>query len=72
MFKAYVPAKISIQAMDALLNNNYIQDYTDDGTVYNRGSWMPVGDVLEYLILSEDVNEEKTEGQEDQVRSSTS
>jgi len=68
-----VTTRISVQAMDALLNNNHIQDYTDDGFVYvEEIGWLPVGDVLENLILSEEVNEEKTKGQEDQVRSTTS
>ena len=64
MFVEYVNVTISVQTLDKLLDNNLIQDYTDDGFVYtNKDGWIPAGDVLASLINSEVNNEEKTKGQ---------
>ena len=51
---------ISKQALDELLKLNHIQDYTDDGFVFKQeAGWIPAGDVLENLIYSEVMYEEK-------------
>ena len=51
---------ISRQALDELLKLNHIQDYTDDGFVFKQeAGWIPAGDVLENLIYSEVMYEEK-------------
>ena len=54
---------ISKQALDELLKLNHIQDYTDDGFVFKQeAGWIPAGDVLENLIYSEVMYEEKEAG----------
>ena len=51
---------ISKQALDELLKLNHIQAYTDDGFVFKQeAGWIPAGDVLENLIYSEVMYEEK-------------
>lgn len=51
---------ISKKALDELLKLNHIQDYTDDGFVFKQeAGWIPAGDVLENLIYSEVMYEEK-------------
>ena len=51
---------ISKNALDELLNLTHIQDYTDDGFVFKQeAGWIPAGDVLENLIYSEVMYEEK-------------
>jgi len=54
---------ISKRALDELLKQNQIQDYTDDGFVFkNQAGWIPAGDVLEDLIYSEVLYEEEEQG----------
>lgn len=68
----HIPITINIHAMERLLKNNYIQDYTDDGFVLTiEAGWIPAGDVLEDMIYSEVLYEEETKGTKDQDRSST-
>jgi len=54
---------ISKRALDELLKQNQIQDYTDDGFVFkSQAGWIPAGDVLEDLIYSEVLYEEEEQG----------
>ena len=56
----YIQTTISKTALDELLKQNQIQDYTDDGLVYTTAAgWIPVGDILEFLIYSEVFYEEE-------------
>tara|TARA_R110000824_G_scaffold27239_2_gene92772 strand:- start:4 stop:198 length:195 start_codon:yes stop_codon:yes gene_type:complete len=51
---------INKSMLDELLKQNCIQDYTDDGYVFKKeAGWIPAGDVLEYLVHSEVLYEEK-------------
>jgi len=51
---------ISSTLLDSLLKNKYILDYTDDGFVlHDNAGWIPVGDVLEYILLTEEDNSEE-------------
>tara|TARA_Y100000593_G_C4268706_1_gene316205 strand:+ start:1206 stop:1391 length:186 start_codon:yes stop_codon:yes gene_type:complete len=54
---------INRSILDELINQNCIQDYTDDGYVLKEeAGWIPAGDVLEYLVNSEVLYEEKEGG----------
>ena len=51
----YITATLSCDVMDSLRGLGHIQDYTDDGYVLHEvAGWIPVSDILEYLLTGEE------------------
>ena len=50
-----IQVTITSTLFDSLLRTGYICDYTADGFVlHETAGWVPVGDVLEYILSTEE------------------
>ena len=55
--------KVSTNVLESLYNLKYIHDYTDDGFVLTEvAGWVPVGDIIEYILKTEEGIREEEAG----------